>query len=39
VQRRAAIRSYIATVARAGQNTLNALIQAATGTPWIPATT
>jgi transposase len=35
----AAIRSYIATAARAGQNTLDALVQAATGTPWIPATT
>lgn len=35
----AAIRSYIATAARAGQNTLNVLIQAATGTPWIPAAT
>jgi transposase len=35
----AAIRSYIATAARAGQNILDALIQAATGTPWIPATT
>ena len=32
----AAIRSYIATAARAGQNTLAALVQAATGTPWIP---
>jgi len=35
----AAIRSYIATAARAGQNTLDALVQASTGTPWIPATT
>jgi transposase len=34
----AAIRSYIATAARAGQNILDALVQAATGTPWIPAT-
>jgi transposase len=35
----AAIRSYIATAARAGQNILDALAQAAAGTPWIPATT
>lgn len=35
----AAIRSYTATAARQGINTLNALIQAAAGTPWIPATT
>jgi transposase len=35
----AAIRSYIATAARAGQNILDALVQASTGTPWIPATT
>jgi transposase len=35
----AAIRSYIATTARAGQNVLDALVQATTGTPWIPATT
>ena len=35
----AAIRSYIATAARAGRNILNALTQAAAGTPWIPATT
>jgi transposase len=35
----AAIRSYIATAARAGQNILDALVQAAAGTPWIPATT
>jgi hypothetical protein len=34
----AAIRSYIATAARAGQNILDALVQAATGTPWIPGT-
>ena len=35
----AAIRSYIATATRAGQNKLDALVQAAAGTPWIPATT
>jgi transposase len=35
----AAIRSYIATATRAGQNMFDALIQAAAGTPWIPATT
>jgi transposase len=35
----AAIRSYIATAARAGQNILDALVGAATGTPWIPAAT
>jgi len=35
----AAIRSYIATAARAGQNMFEALVQAAAGTPWIPATT
>jgi transposase len=35
----AAIRSYIATAIRAGQNVLHALIQAAAGTPWLPATT
>jgi transposase len=35
----AAIRSYIATAARAGQNILDVLAQAAAGTPWIPATT
>jgi transposase len=35
----AAIRSYIATATRAGQNVFNALVQAAAGTPWIPATT
>jgi len=34
----AAIRSYIATAARAGQNVLEVLVQAAAGTPWIPAT-
>jgi transposase len=33
----AAIRSYIATAARAGQNMFEALVQAAAGTPWIPA--
>jgi len=32
----AAIRSYTATAARQGINTLDALIQAATGNPWIP---
>jgi hypothetical protein len=32
----AAIRSYIATAARQGINSLDALIQAATGNPWIP---
>jgi transposase len=35
----AAIRSYIATAARAGQNMFDALVQAAAGTPWIPGTT
>jgi len=35
----AAIRSYIATAARAGQNILDALVQAAIGTPWIPTAT
>jgi transposase len=35
----AAIRSYIAAAARAGQNILDALVQAAAGTPWIPGTT
>jgi transposase len=35
----AAIRSYIATAARAGQNMLDVLVQAATGSPWIPGTT
>jgi transposase len=34
----AAIRSYTATAVRNGVNTLDALIQAATGNPWIPAT-
>ncbi len=34
----AAIRSYIATATRAGQNMLDVLVQAAAGTPWIPAT-
>ena len=34
----AAIRSYIATAARQGIDTLDALIQAATGSPWTPAT-
>ena len=32
----AAIRSYIATAARQSIDTLDALIQAATGNPWIP---
>jgi transposase len=32
----AAIRSYTATAARQGINTLDALIQAATGNPWTP---
>jgi hypothetical protein len=32
----AAIRSYIATATRHGINTLDALIQTATGNPWIP---
>ncbi|GID26289.1 IS66 family transposase [Paractinoplanes brasiliensis] len=35
----AAIRSYIATAARQGIDTLDALIQAATGNPWIPTPT
>jgi len=35
----AAIRSYTATAARQGINMLDALIQASTGNPWIPATT
>jgi transposase len=35
----AAIRSYIATAARTGHNILDALAQAAAGTPWIPGTT
>jgi transposase len=34
----AAIRSYTATAARHGQGTLDVLIQAAAGHPWIPAT-
>jgi transposase len=34
----AAIRSYIATATRAGKNMLDVLVQAAAGTPWIPAT-
>jgi transposase len=34
----AAIRSYTATAARQGTDTLDALIQAATANPWIPAT-
>lgn len=34
----AAIRSYTATAARHSQNTLDVLIQAADGRPWIPAT-
>jgi len=34
----AAIRSYVATATRAGQNMLDVLVQAAAGTPWIPAT-
>lgn len=33
----AAIRSYTATATRQGIDTLDALIQAATGNPWIPA--
>lgn len=35
----AAIRSYTATAARQGINMLDALTQAVTGNPWIPATT
>ena len=35
----AAIRSYIPTATRAGQNMFDVLIQAAAGTPGIPATT
>jgi hypothetical protein len=35
----AAIRSYIATAARQGIDTLDALIQAATGNPWTPTPT
>ena len=34
----AAIRSYTATAVRHGHNTLDVLIQAADGQPWIPAT-
>jgi transposase len=34
----AAIRSYTATAVRHGIGMLDALIQAATATPWIPAT-
>jgi hypothetical protein len=34
----AAIRSYTATATRHGINTLDALITAAAGTPWIPTT-
>ena len=34
----AAIRSYTATAVRHGITMLDALIQAATGNPWIPAT-
>lgn len=33
----AAIRSYTATATRAGKNMLDVLVQAAAGTPWIPA--
>jgi hypothetical protein len=35
----AAIRSYTATAVRHGIGMLDALIQAITGNPWIPATT
>jgi hypothetical protein len=35
----AAIRSYIATAVRAGQNMFDALTQAVAGTPWIPGAT
>jgi hypothetical protein len=35
----AAIRSYTATVTRAGHNMFHALVQAAAGTPLIPGTT
>lgn len=35
----AAIRSYTATAIRQGNNMLDALIQAITGNPWVPATT
>jgi hypothetical protein len=34
-----AIRSYLATATRHGIRWLDALTRAATGTPWIPATT
>jgi transposase len=34
----AAIRTYTATAIRQGQNTLDVLIDAAAGHPWIPAT-
>jgi transposase len=34
-----AIRSYLATAAKHGITALDALTQAASGTPWIPATT
>jgi transposase len=34
----AAIRSYIATALRGGQNMLEVLVQVAAGTPWIPVT-
>ena len=37
-QHLAAIRSYTATATRNGINMLDALIQAAAGNPWIPAT-
>lgn len=33
----AAIRSYIATATRAGQNMFGVLVQAVAGTPWVPA--
>jgi hypothetical protein len=35
----AAIRSYIATALRGGQNMLDVLVQAVAGTPWVPAST
>jgi hypothetical protein len=34
----AAIRSYTATAAKQGLDTLDVLIQALTGNPWTPAT-
>jgi transposase len=34
-----AIRSYLATATRHGMGWLDALTQAAAGTPWIPGTT